>query len=134
MTSTLHKIVILPEPLELFGQSIAQAPFGAWAADRNGKVVLFNEILREFLGIDDPEEVLGRHDIFKDHVAAAQGLVPYIKRVLNGETIETVVMLDAGKVHYLRCLYFPINDAAGNPAYVGARVENVTAEHEKPRR
>lgn len=134
MIPKLYSVTDLPEPLDRFGQGIAQASFGYWAADQSGKVMLFNEAMREFLGIGNPEEILGRHDIFTDPIATAQGLVPYLKRVLSGETIETVVMLDSGKVHYLRCLYFPVAGGDGNPAYVGARVENVTAQHEKPRR
>src|SRR5690349_10002288 len=124
----IHKFLtptVLTDPLDLFGQMLAQAPFAVWMADREGKVILFNEAMRSLLNIDDPERVLASYNIFADPIAKAQGLVPYIKRVLTGQVIQTVVMMDLSqenfsakaktdpKVVYVRCLYFPLKDERG---------------------
>lgn len=139
MIPKLYSVTALTEPLELFGQLIAQAPFAIWVAERSGKVVLFNETMRGLLGIDDPEKILDKYNIFEDPIATAQGLVPYIKRVLRGEVIQTVVMLDTSvehfgnskdpKVLYVRCLYFPVTDSVGNFEYVVMLVENITQSY-----
>lgn len=138
MIPKLYTLTTLPDPLDLFGQIIAQAPFAVWMADKTGKVVLFNEAMRSLVGIDNPEKILETYNIFEDPIATAQGLVPYIKRVLNGQVIQTVVMMDlsrenfgrqnhqAPKVFYVRCLYFPIKDEFNNFDYVVMMVENIT--------
>lgn len=141
MIPQLYTSATLPEPLDLFGQMLAQAPFALWMADREGKVFLFNEAMRNLVGIDDPARILGRYNIFKDPIAASQGLVPYIKRVLEGQVIQTVVMMDLSqedfgpknaqepKVFYVRCLYFPLKDEAGSFEYIVMMVENITQEY-----
>ncbi len=138
MIPKLYTLSTLPDPLDLFGQLLAQAPFAVWVADKTGKVVLFNEAMRNLVGIDDPEGILETYNIFEDPIATAQGLVPYIKRVLTGQIIQTVVMMDlsrenfgkknhsAPKVFYVRCLYFPIKDETNNFEYVVMMVENIT--------
>ncbi len=141
MINKLYTAAPLNDPLDLFGQLLAQAPFALWIADRSGKVVMFNEAMRTLVGIEDPATILNRYNIFEDPIATAQGLVPYIKRVLTGQIIQTVVMLDlarenfgalnqsAPKVLYVRCLYFPIRDASDNYEYVVMLVENITQEY-----
>ena len=141
MIPKLYTTAPLPEPLDLFGQMLAQAPFALWMADRQGEVFLFNEAMRNLVGIDDPAKILGRYNIFKDPIAASQGLVPYIKRVLEGQVIQTVVMMDLSqehfgmkneqepKVFYVRCLYFPLKDEGGNFEYIVMMVENITQEY-----
>lgn len=141
MIPKLYTSAPLPEPLDLFGQMLAQAPFALWMADRSGEVFLFNEAMRNLVGIDDPAKILGSYNIFKDPIAASQGLVPYIKRVLDGQVIQTVVMMDLSqedfgkkneeepKVFYVRCLYFPLKDERGNFEYIVMMVENITQEY-----
>ena len=141
MISKLYTIAALPEPLDLFGQMLAQAPFALWMADREGSVFLFNEAMRNLVGIDDPTKILGNYNIFKDPIAASQGLVPYIKRVLQGQVIQTVVMMDMSqedfglksaqepKVFYVRCLYFPLKNERGEFEYIVMMVENITPEY-----
>ncbi|HJV33123.1 MAG TPA: PAS domain-containing protein [Patescibacteria group bacterium] len=141
MIPKLYTSAALPEPLDLFGQMLAQAPFAVWMSDREGQVFLFNEAMRNLVDIDDPSKVLGRYNIFKDPIAVAQGLVPYIKRVLEGQVIQTVVMMDLSqedfggksaqepKVFYVRCLYFPLKDDQGRFEYVVMTVENITQEY-----
>jgi len=136
MIPKLYSSTALVEPLELFGQLIAQAPFAIWVAERSGKIVLFNETMKGLLGIVNPEKILGTYNIFEDPIATAQGLVPYIKRVLTGEVVQTVVMLDTSvesfgdpkdpKILYVRCLYYPVTDSVGNFEYVVMLVENIT--------
>ncbi|GEM_PF-3141112 len=141
MIPKLYTSAPLPEPLDLFGQMLAQAPFALWMADREGRVFLFNEAMRNLVGIDDPDRILGSYNIFKDPIAASQGLIPYIKRVLDGQVIQTVVMMDLSqedfgkkseeepKVFYVRCLYFPLKDGHGSFEYVVMMVENITEEY-----
>ena len=139
MIPKLYSASVLPEPLDLFGQLIAQAPLAIWVADRTGKVVLFNEAMKNLVGIEIPGKILEHYNIFEDPIATAQGLVPYIKRVLNGEVIQTVVMLDTSvenfgnnkdpKVLYVRCLYFPVKDTVGNFEYIVLLVENITQQY-----
>jgi len=141
MIPQLYTSAPLPEPLDLFGQMLAQAPFALWMADRQGEVFLFNEAMRNLVAIDDPSKILGRYNIFKDPIAASQGLIPYIKRVLDGQVIQTVVMMDLSqedfgvksaqepKVFYVRCLYFPLKDESGNFEYIVMMVENITQEY-----
>lgn len=139
MIPKLYSPTNLPDPLDLFGQLIAQAPFAVWVADSEGNVILFNEAMRKLVGIDDPEKVLERYNIFEDPIAKSQGLVPYIKKVLEGQVIQTVVMLDlsrenfggrdAPKVFYVRALYFPVKDHYGDAEYVVTLIENITPEY-----
>lgn len=141
MIPKLYTSASLPEPLDLFGQMLAQAPFALWMADRDGQVFLFNEAMRNLVGIEDSSKVLGRYNIFKDPIAASQGLIPYIKRVLDGQVIQTVVMMDMSqedfggsnaqdpKVFYVRCLYFPLKDDQGRFEYIVMMVENITQEY-----
>ena len=141
MIPKLYTSAALPEPLDLFGQMLAQAPFAIWMADREGKVFLFNEAMRNLVDIDDPGKILGHYNIFKDPIAASQGLIPYIKRVLEGQVIQTVVMMDLSqedfgpknasepKVFYVRCLYFPLKDDRGDFEYIVMMVENITQEY-----
>ena len=141
MIPKLYTSAPLPEPLDLFGQMLAQAPFALWMADREGEVFLFNEAMRNLVEIDDPARIFGHYNIFKDPIAASQGLVPYIKRVLDGQVIQTVVMMDLSqedfgdknakepKVFYVRCLYFPLKDEHGKFEYVVMMVENITQEY-----
>ncbi|MEK7546495.1 MAG: hypothetical protein AAB554_05535 [Patescibacteria group bacterium] len=141
MIQKLYTSAALPEPLDLFGQMIAQAPFALWMADREGDVFLFNEAMRSLVGIGDPDRIFGNYNIFKDPIATSQGLIPYIKRVLKGQVIQTVVMMDlsqedfgaegdsAPKVFYVRCLYFPLKDSRGEFEYIVTMVENITQEY-----
>ncbi len=143
MIAKLYTPSALPNPLDLFGQMLAQAPFAVWMADRGGKVILFNETMRDLLDIKDPDRVLDTYNIFEDPIAQAQGLVPYIKRVLSGQVIETVVMMDLNKEHfnqgagsasrvfYARCLYFPLKDDRGDFEYVVQVVEDITRDYEE---
>lgn len=141
MIPKLYTSAPLPEPIDLFGQMLAQAPFALWMADRSGEVFLFNEAMRNLVDIDDPARILGHYNIFKDPIAASQGLIPYIKRVLEGQVIQTVVMMDLSredfgvknakepKVYYVRCLYFPLKDDRGDFEYIVMMVENITEEY-----
>lgn len=141
MIPKLYTPAPLTEPLDLFGQMLAQAPFAIWMADRDGKVVMFNEAMRNLVGIDDPDRVLEKYNIFEDPIAKSQGLIPYIRRVLTGQVIETVVMMDLSqedfnaaakadpKVFYVRCLYFPLKDERGDFEYVVQLVENITQDY-----
>jgi PAS domain-containing protein len=141
MIPKLYTTTPLPEPLDLFGQMLAQAPFALWVADREGQVFLFNEAMRSLVGIDDPDRILASYNIFKDPIAASQGLIPYIRRVLDGQVIQTVVMMDLSredfgtknaeepKVFYVRCLYFPLKDEQGRFEYVVMMVDNITQEY-----
>ena len=141
MIPKLYTPAALTDPLDLFGQMLAQAPFAVWMADRDGKVILFNEAMRNLVDIQDPDRVLATYNIFDDPIAKAQGLVPYIKRVLTGQVIETVVMMDLSqedfsaaaktdpKVFYVRCLYFPLKDDHGDFEYVVQMVENITRDY-----
>jgi len=141
MIPKLYTSTGLPEPLDLFGQLLAQAPFALWMSDREGDVFLFNEAMRGLVGIDEPGRILGHYNVFKDPIAVSQGLVPYIKRVLEGQVIQTVVMMDLSqenfgakgeqepKVFYVRCLYFPLKDDRGTFEYIVTMVENITEEY-----
>lgn len=141
MIPQLYTAASLPDPLDLFGQMLAQAPFAVWVADRTGKVILFNEAMKNLVGIEDPEKILETYNIFQDPIATAQGLIPYIKRVLTGQVIQTVVMMDLSqenfgptsktdpKVFYVRCLYYPLKDEQGDFEYVVMMVENITQEY-----
>lgn len=141
MIPKLYSPAALPEPLDLFGQMLAQAPFAVWVADHDGKVVLFNEAMKNLVNIDDPDRVLATYNIFEDPIATSQGLVPYIKRVLSGQVIQTVVMMDLAqenfsaaaktnpKVFYVRCLYFPLKDDDGRFEYVVQMIENITQDY-----
>jgi len=139
MIPKLYSPANLPDPLDLFGQLIAQAPFAVWVADSEGNVILFNEAMRSLVGIEDPDKVLEKYNIFEDPIAKSQGLVPYIKKVLEGQIIQTVVMLDlsrenfgdkkAPKVFYVRALYFPLKDHYGDSEYVVTLIENITPEY-----
>lgn len=139
MIPKLYSPTQLPEPLDLFGQLVAQAPFAVWVADRDGDVILFNEAMRNLVDIKDPEKVLEHYNIFEDPIAKSQGLIPYIKKVLEGQVVQTVVMLDLSrehfgdkkspKVYYVRALYFPLKDHYGEPEYVVTLIENITPDY-----
>lgn len=139
MIPKLYTLTALPDELDLFGQLIAQAPFAVWIADRDGNILLFNEAMRALAGIDDAEQVLERYNIFEDPIAKSQKLVPHIKKVLEGQVVRTVVMLDLSqenfgskkdpKVHYVRSVYFPIKDHYGDSEYVVTLIENITQEY-----
>lgn len=139
MIPKLYSPTNLPDPLDLFGQLIAQAPFAVWVADSEGNVILFNEAMRNLVGIEDPDKVLEKYNIFDDPIAKSQGLVPYIRKVLDGQVIQTVVMLDlsrenfggkdAPKVFYVRALYFPLKDHYGDSEYIVTLIENMTPEY-----
>lgn len=141
MIPKLYSPAALPDPLDLFGQMLAHAPFAVWMADREGKVLLFNEAMRNLVNVDDPDRVLADYNIFDDPIAKSQGLVPYIKRVLSGQVIETVVMMDLSREHfskkaetdpkvfYVRCTYFPLKDDRGDFEYVVQMVENITQDY-----
>lgn len=141
MIPKLYTPSALPDPLDLFGQMLAQAPFAVWLADREGRVFLFNEAMRVLLDIDDPAHVFERYNLFQDPIAMGQGLVPYIKRVLQGQVIQTVVVMDMSqedfgpkngkepKVFYVRCLYFPLKNDRGDFEYVVSMIENITQDY-----
>lgn len=141
MIPKLYSLVETTDPLDLFGQMLAQAPFAVWMADRDGNVIVFNEAMRNLARIDDPARVFKAYNLFEDPVAKTQGLVPYIKRVLTGQVIETVVAMDLNRedfaektgdgaeVRYVRCLYFPLKDDHGAFDYVVQTVEDVTQEY-----
>jgi PAS domain-containing protein len=139
MIPKLYSVAALTEPLDLFGQLLAQAPFAVWIADRDGKIVMFNEAMKNLVEIEDPERILESYNIFKDPVAVSQGLIPHLKKVLGGRVIQTVLMLDlslehfnyngAPKVLYLRCLYYPLKNEHGDFEYVAVLVENIAQEY-----
>ncbi len=139
MIPKLYTVITLPDPLDMFGQLLAQAPFAVWVADRNGRVLLFNEAMRKLVGIDDPEKILAKYSLFEDPIAVSQGLVPYIKQVLSGKVMQTVMMLDLSqehfgnnkypKVFYVRCQYFALKDEAGEYQYIVMLVENITQQY-----
>lgn len=139
MIPKLYSPAQLPEPLDLFGQLIAQAPFAVWVADRNGDVILFNEAMKKLVDIEDPDKVLEHYNIFEDPIAKSQGLIPYIRKVLEGQVVQTVVMLDLSrehfgskkdpKVYYVRALYFPLKDHYGEPEYIVTLIENITPDY-----
>lgn len=139
MIPKLYSPAQLPEPLDLFGQLIAQAPFAVWVADQEGNVILFNEAMRKLVNIEDPDKVLEHYNIFEDPIAKSQGLIPYIRKVLEGQVVQTVVMLDLSrenfgkqespKVYYVRSVYFPLKDHYGEPEYVVTLIENITPDY-----
>jgi PAS domain S-box-containing protein len=136
MIPKLYTPAVLPDPLDQFGQLLAQAPFAVWVADRDGKVILFNEAMRQLVDIKDPDEVLGKYSLFEDPIAKSQGLVPYIRTALEGKIIETVTSLDlsrepfsgpdSSRVFYVRTIYFPLKDERGEYENVVAVIENIT--------
>lgn len=139
MNRNLYGVDKLPEAIMPLCQLIAQAPFAVWITDRAGKVVLFNEAMRRLTGTEDPQKLLDRYNLFNDPIAAAQGLAPHIKRVLEGKMVQTVVVLDTAqegfycdgtcKVYYVRCLYYPLTDETGDIQYVVAVIENITPQY-----
>ena len=141
MINKLYSATALPDPLDLFGQMLAQTPVAIWMADRDGKIILFNEAMKSLVDISDPEKVLQSYNIFEDPIAKSQGLVPYIRRVLTGQLIETVVMMDLSrepfgsdlnkgpKVFYVRCQYFPLKNDLGEFEYVVVMIENITDDY-----
>lgn len=141
MIGKLYTTAALEHPLDLFGQMLAQAPFAVWVADRDGRVLLFNEAMKRLVGIDDPERVLESYNIFRDPVAKTQGLIPSIRKVLKGEVVQTVVMLDLAqepfgasgkafpKSFYVRSRYFPLEGGHGTPDYVVVVIEDITRDY-----
>ena len=139
MNRQLYGAESLPEVIMPLCQLIAQAPFAVWITDRTGKVILFNEAMRKLTGTEDPQKLLGQFSIFDDPISAAQGLVPHITRVLEGQVVQTVVILDTAregffcgngcKVYYVRCLYYPITDETGVHQYIVAVIENITPQY-----
>jgi len=139
MIPKLYTSTILPEPLDLFGQLLAQTPFAVWIAEKSGKVIMFNEAMRSLVGVMDPEKILDRYNIFEDPIATAQGLVPHIRKVLEGQVAQTVVMMDMSrepfengvdpKVYYVRCVYFPLKDPSGSFEWVVMLVDNITQQY-----
>jgi len=131
----------LPEPPELLGRMIAEAPFAVWIVDREGRVVLLNEAMRNLLDIGNPERLLDGYDIFEDPIAKSQGLIPYLKKVPEGQIVRTVVMLDLSREHfgdgkgpkafYVRALYFPLKNRFGEVEHVAAIIEDITTAHLK---
>ena len=139
MNRQIYGVNQLPEAIMPLCQLIAQAPFAVWIADRAGKVILFNEAMRKLTGTEDPQLLLNKYNIFEDPIATAQGLVTHIKRVLEGQVVQTVVVLDTAregffcgngcKVYYVRCLYYPVTDETGAHRYIVAVIENITPQY-----
>jgi PAS domain S-box-containing protein len=135
MTPRLYMRSASKEPLDLYGELLAQAPFAAWAADRDGRILFFNEAMRQLLGTDDADHLLSTYNIFEDEAAAKEELVPAIKRVLTGQIFQTVSAAaaglggDDGNESYVRCVYFPLKAEEGGFDGIGALTQDVTREY-----
>lgn len=130
MTAKIHAARPL-EPLDLFGQAVAAAPFAVWIADHEGRLLAMNETMRLLMRLEDPRAVFDGYDLFSDPGAIAQGLVSELRRALGGQIIRMVVAVDPGpeargKEQYLSCLYAPLTDGQGRFAHLAAVIEDAT--------
>ena len=102
MIPQLYTSAPLLEPLDLFGQMLAQAPFALWMADREGKVFLFNEAMRDLV-LESPSTELSEpiHDMLEyliaqnrraNYVVAPPSALPVHVRLPDGSSHPVLQM------------------------------------------
>ena len=80
---------------------IENSPNPLWISDDKGVLIRMNQACRDIFQVSD-EDIIGKYNIFKDNIIAAQGFMPQVKDVFeNGMTASFVTSYDASKINGL---------------------------------
>ena len=74
---------------ELMFQVLDFFPIPVEIFDSTGTTVYFNKAGMEWLGIKDPDLLIGKYNVLHDPVMEQMGLMPGIRRAFRGETVVT---------------------------------------------
>lgn len=72
---------------ELLAKVIECFPYPIEIYDPDGTTVMVNQALLDEYGVKNPDEVVGKYNVFKDPAIIASGQVPDLKRAFQGETV-----------------------------------------------
>lgn len=126
--------------LSFLADALNQAPIPISIYDRDGLQVAFNDAHGAMWGIRR-EDSIGRFNMVTDPQLAATGSAENHRRVMQGETVvlpphtfdssEANIRAGAPDRRWAEAIYFPVRDASGEVAYLGAILRDVTTELEQ---
>lgn len=106
-----------------------QGHFGVALSNLEGKFLMANPALARLLGYE-PEELLGRHYTEVTHPEDCQASLDRRKQLLEGKTdrlvIETRFLRKSGETVWCSVMVSLIRDAAGQPAYTLALIQDLS--------
>jgi PAS domain S-box-containing protein len=88
VTKTKHTIDVLKDSEARFRELIDNSPYSIGIHDLNGVLIRVNKIWKELWGFENPEDFIGKHNVFTDPHIIALGYDKLIKEVLTGKTIK----------------------------------------------
>ena len=126
------------DPLTLLAGLFAHAPVGFQIYTADGHSLLVNDAFRDIFGSEPPPG----YNVLEDEIAAAQGVLPLIRRSFAGETVQVPttwydprelkqVVVPEGRRVAINATFFPIFDEAGQVSHVAITFKDVTREVER---
>jgi len=86
---------------ELMVQSlITHAPYSIWVCDGEGTVIFANQAALDMFGVTDPDQIIGRYNIYRDATEAEKPLLAYFEQAKRGEVVRYLQDLDMTTVKY----------------------------------
>lgn len=97
-----------------------QAPYSVQIFTPDGRTVLVNPPWKKLLGVSDEfvrDYILKEYNILEDPQLKAKGILPFLKRAVEGETVELpdiyydpAEMGKEGRARWTQSLVFPLRD------------------------
>lgn len=117
---------------DLFYKIVEFFPYPIQIHSSDGVSVMVNRALLEEFGVHDRDLIVGKYNIFNDPDIERYGLMDYVKRAFNGETVhktdlevplKTIREFYNAECHNIDAMFqdatlFPVLDADGNVVYV----------------
>ncbi len=130
-----QRVADIPDAVTLLTGLFAHAPIGFIIYTADGRCLTTNAAFRAMFGSQPPPE----YNLFKDEVAAAQGVAALITRAFSGETLSTPpIWYDPRDLKHVRvregqrvaftATFFPLQSAGGAVSHVAIAIKDVTAE------
>ena len=117
ITETQHTIDVLRDSEELLSSLVEESPWDTQLFNADGVMIKANNAWIKLWNIKNPEEIIGKYNIFNDEQIISLGYNKLIKEVLTGKTItlpETVYDPEtsgySGRKRIVKTKIYPLKD------------------------
>jgi len=84
----------------MFHSLFDHTPFSVWMCDREGTIIFANQAALNMFGVADPDQIVGRYNVFRDLSEEEKQFLTYFERAWAGEIVRFRQDLDMTKVKY----------------------------------
>ncbi|MBN1522311.1 MAG: PAS domain S-box protein [Candidatus Aureabacteria bacterium] len=124
----IHDSQLLAESEQFLSSIIDQSAVSMWVLSRQGTLVKTNHACLKLFHINDPEQIVGKYNIFHDEVFQEMGLTDELKKVYDhGKIVQVNIDYDFRKVVHvsiptskpliLDITAFPVKGSHGKVSY-----------------